>query len=100
MVQIDAPGFFITMHARDVAQGRNCNGVVVLTITLTPRTSCPDEARLVQHIHLSVNMSMGRTTHMRSGRAGRPIMYNGLLISPDALRISTYNKPPCAANNC
>jgi hypothetical protein len=33
--------------------------------------------------------------HMRSGNAGRPNIYRGLLISPDALRISTYSSPPC-----
>ena len=32
---------------------------------------------------------------MRSGRAGRPSMYRGLLMSPEAFRISTYNSPPC-----
>lgn len=34
-------------------------------------------------------------THMRSGRAGRPSMYRGLLIKPEAFLISTYSSPPC-----
>ena len=40
-----------------------------------------------------------RGAHIRSGRAGRPIMYKGLLMSPEALRISTYSKPPCTPRN-
>lgn len=36
-----------------------------------------------------------KEAHMRSGSAGRPNIYRGLLVSPDALRISTYSSPPC-----
>ena len=60
----------------------------------------PCMARLRQYrTHTIIAKHIIKEAHMRSGSAGRPNMYRGLLISPDALRISTYRSPPCRHEN-